>query len=94
MNPVPSLIIFLLGKLMSGHHLGSILSTAFHSQWETLLVGFALARCLMYIIMYIATPTSFLPSRPPTEVVASFRLFAGGISFIVSNRDIVTALES
>ncbi|KAH4925716.1 hypothetical protein HBI57_078550 [Parastagonospora nodorum] len=77
MNPVASLIIFLLGKMMSSHHQGSILSTAIHTQWGTLLVGFALARCLTYIIMYVVTPTSFLPSRPPIEVVASFCLIAG-----------------
>ncbi|KAF1934435.1 uncharacterized protein M421DRAFT_415464 [Didymella exigua CBS 183.55] len=94
MNPVPSLVIFLLGKMMSSHHQGSILSTAIHTQWGSMLIGFALARYLTYIIMYIVTPTSFLPSRPPTEVIASFCLIAGGLSFIISNRDTVTALES
>lgn len=57
-------------------------------------MGFALARGFTYIIMYIAPPTSFLPSRPPTEIITSFCLVAGGITFMLSNKDTVAALES
>lgn len=94
MNPMPALIILLLGKMMNSHHQASMLSTMIHSQWGSMFMGFALARCLTYIIMYIAPPTSYLPSRPPTEIITSFCLVAGGITFIVSNKDTVAALES
>lgn len=94
MNPMPALIILLLGKMMSSHHQASMLSTMIHSQWGSMFMGFALARCLTYIIMYIAPPSSYLPSRPPTEIIASFCLVAGGITFMVSNKDTVAALES
>lgn len=94
MNPMPALIILLLGKMMSSHHQASMLSTMIHSQWGSMFMGFALARCLTYIVMYIAPPTSYLPSRPPTEIITSFCLVAGGITFMVSNKDTVAALES
>jgi hypothetical protein len=94
MNPMPGLIILLLGKMMSSHHQTSMLSTMVHAQWGTMFMGFALARTLTYITLYIRPPTSYLPSRPPTEVITSFCLIAGGITFIVSNKDTVAALES
>ncbi|KAL1594958.1 hypothetical protein SLS59_008509 [Nothophoma quercina] len=94
MNPMPALIILLLGKMMSSHHQASMLSTMIHAQWGSMFMGFALARCLTYTIMYIAPPTSYLPSRPPTEIITSFCLVAGGITFMVSNKDTVAALES
>ncbi|KAF1839588.1 hypothetical protein BDW02DRAFT_1021 [Decorospora gaudefroyi] len=94
MNPLPALIILLLGKMMSSHHQSSILSAMIHSQWGSMFMGFALARGLTYITLYISPPTSFLPSRPPTEVVSAFCLISGGITFMVSNKDTVAALES
>ena len=94
MNPMPGLIILLLGKMMSSHHQTSMVSTMIHSQWGTMFMGFALARALTYVTLYIRPPTSYLPSRPPTEVIASFCLIAGGITFMVSNKDTVAALES
>jgi heme/copper-type cytochrome/quinol oxidase subunit 4 len=94
MNPMPGLIILLLGKMMSSHHQESMLSTMIHSQWGGMFMGFALARGLTYIAMYIAPPTSFLPSRPPTEIITSFCLVAGGITFMLSNKDTVAALEA
>jgi hypothetical protein len=94
MNPMPGLIILLLGKMMSSHHQTSMVSTMIHAQWGTMFMGFALARALTYITLYIRPPTSYLPSRPPTEVITSFCLIAGGITFMVSNKDTVAALES
>jgi len=94
MNPMPGLIILLLGKMMSSHHQDSMLSSMIHSQWGTMFMGFALARALTYITLYIRPPTSYLPSRPPTEVITSFCLIAGGITFVVSNKDTIAALES
>lgn len=94
MNPMPALVILLLGKMMSSHHQASMLSTMIHTQWGSMFMGFALARAFTYVIMYIRQPTSYLPSRPPTEIITSFCLVAGGITFIVSNKDTVAALES
>jgi hypothetical protein len=93
MNPLPALIIMLLGKMMSSHHQDSMLSTMIHNQWGTMFMGCALARGLTYITLYISPPTSFLPSRPPTEIIASFCLIAGGVTFMVSNKDTVAVLE-
>jgi len=94
MNPLPALIIMLLGKMMSSHHQDSMVSTMIHSQWGSMFMGFALARGVTYITLYISPPTSFLPSRPPTEIVTAFCLIAGGITFMVSNKDTVAALGS
>jgi hypothetical protein len=93
MNPLPALIIMLLGKMMSSHHQASMLSTMIHSQWGSMFMGFALARGLTYITLYISPPTSFLPSRPPTEIITSFCLISGGITFMLSNKDTVAVLE-
>lgn len=94
LNPMPALIILLLGKMMGSHHQSSMLSTMVHKQWGNMFMGFALARSVTYIMLYLSPPTSFLPARPPSELVSSFCLIAGGITFIVSNKDTVAALES
>ncbi|KAF2008001.1 hypothetical protein P154DRAFT_13831 [Amniculicola lignicola CBS 123094] len=94
MNPLPGLIILLLGKMMSSHHQDSMLSAMIHSQWGGMFMGFALARAVTYLTLYISPPTSYLPSRPPSEIIASFCLIAGGITFMLSNKDTVAALES
>lgn len=94
LNPFPALIILLLGFMMSSHHQHSEVSTMIHKQWGTLFIGFALARAVTYILTYISPPTSYLPSRPPSELIASFCLISGGLIFMASNRDTVDALES
>ncbi|KAF2813745.1 uncharacterized protein BDZ99DRAFT_223941 [Mytilinidion resinicola] len=94
MNPMPGLIILLLGIMMSSHHQASMLSSMIHKQWGNMFVGFALARAVTYILMYLCPPTSYLPSRPPSEIITAFCLVAGGITFMVSNKDTVAALES
>jgi Protein of unknown function (Ytp1) len=93
LNPIPGLIILLLGVMMSSHHQDSMVSTMVHKQWGTLLVGFSLARGVTYIIMYISPPSSIWPSRPPSELVAAFCLISGGIVFMASTRDIVHYME-
>lgn len=93
LNPFPALIILLLGLMMSSHHQASSVSTMIHKQWGTLFVGFALARALTYVLTYITPPQSFLPSRPPTEIVTSFCLISGGILFMLSNKDTVAAMD-
>ncbi|KAI4760621.1 hypothetical protein E4T52_07468 [Aureobasidium sp. EXF-3400] len=94
LNPMPGLVIMLLGLSMSGHHQHSMVSTMMHQQWGTLFMGFAMARAATYILLYLAPPKSFFPSRPPTELVASFCLISGGMIFMGSSTDAVSTIES
>jgi hypothetical protein len=84
MNPIPALIVLLLGMMMSSHHQESMVSTMIHKQWGTLLVGAAFARAATYIVFYLSPPTSILPGRPPTELITAFCLMAGGLIFMSS----------
>lgn len=93
MNVLPGLIILLLGIMMSSHHQDSMVSTMVHAQWGTLLVGFSLARGVTYIITYISPPTSVFASRPPSELISSFCLIAGGLLFMASTKDIIHMME-
>jgi Protein of unknown function (Ytp1) len=93
LNPMPALIILLLGVMMSSHHQDSMVSTLIHKQWGTLFVGFSLARGVTYIMTYLSPPTSIYPSRPPTELIAAFCLISGGLIFMASNKDIVYCVE-
>ena len=93
MNPFPGLIILLLGLMMSSHQQASTVSTMIHKQWGTLFIGFALARAVTYILQYLAPPSSYLPSRPPSEIISSFCLISGGLIFMASNKDTVAAME-
>lgn len=93
MNPFPGLIILLLGLMMSSHHQASMVSTMIHKQWGTLFVGFALARAVTYILQYVAPPSSYLPTRPPSEIISSFCLISGGLIFMASNKDTIAAME-
>lgn len=92
-NTIPALIILLLGIMMSSHHQSSMVSTTIHKQWGMLLVGFAVMRMLTHLALYISPPTSVFPSRPPSELVASFCLISGGIVFMASTADIVQLME-
>ncbi|TVY24807.1 putative membrane protein [Lachnellula hyalina] len=93
MNPMPALVVLLLGLMMSSHHQESMLSTMIHKQWGTLLAGAAFARAATYIIFYLSPPTSILPGRPPTELITAFCLMAGGLIFMSSARDLVLTME-
>jgi hypothetical protein len=84
LNPMPPLIILLLGMMMGSHHQDSMTSTMVHKQWGNMLVGFALARGVTYVLLYLKPPTSYLPARPPTEIIASFCLISGGLIFMLS----------
>ncbi|KAF4632663.1 hypothetical protein G7Y89_g5460 [Cudoniella acicularis] len=94
MNPLPALIVLLLGLMMSSHHQSSMISSMIHKQWGTLLVGAAFARAASYIIFYLSPPTSVLPGRPPTELITAFCLMAGGTIFMASSRDTVLTMEA
>jgi hypothetical protein len=84
MNPIPALVIMLLGMMMSSHHQHSMISTMIHKQWGNLLVGAAFARAATYVLVWLAPPSSILPGRPPTELVTAFALMAGGEVFMAS----------
>ena len=93
-NTIPALVIFLLGIMMSSHHQSSTISTTIHKQWGMLLSGFSIMRILTYIVMYISPAASVFPSRPPSELVASFCLISGGLVFMASTTDIVQSMEA
>jgi len=93
LNPLPAIVIFTLGILMSQHHQHSHLSTTIHTQWGVLLSVGAVFRLLTYMAFFRCPPTSVAPSRPPTEVVAAFAFMAGGLVFMASNKDTVAYLE-
>ena len=93
MNPTPALIISLLGLMMGAHHQASVVSMMLHAQWGNLFIGFSLARIATYALLYVNGPVSYLPQRPPTEIVASFCLIAGGLLLMMSNKDTIEALE-
>ncbi|KAL2828964.1 hypothetical protein BDW59DRAFT_142599 [Aspergillus cavernicola] len=93
LNPMPALVILLLGMMMGSHHQTSMVSSMIHKQWGNMLVGFALARGMTYVLMYLKPPTSYLPSRPPTEVVAAFCLISGGLIFMLSARNVIMSIE-
>lgn len=93
MNPMPALIILLLGLMMGAHHQASMVSTMMHANWGNLFLGFSLSRIATYVVLYLRAPTSYLPQRPPTEIISSFCLMTGGLIFMMSNKDTVEALE-
>ena len=93
LNPMPALVIVLLGIMMGAHHQTHMVSTMLHAQWGKLFVGFGLSRAITYIMLYLSPPTSHFPSRPPSEVIAAFCLCSGGLIFMASTNDVVTMLE-
>ena len=84
LNPIPALVIMLLGIMMSSHTQESMISTMVHKQWGNLLMAGSSARALTYVLMYLKPPRSFLPSRPPTELLAAFGLISGGTILMAS----------
>jgi hypothetical protein len=93
LNPMPALVILLLGIMMSSHMQDSMVLTMAHKQWGQLFVGFALSRGVTYLLLYIKPPTSYLPARPPTEIISSFCLASGGLIFMGSSRNVIEAIE-
>lgn len=91
-NPIPALVILLLGIMMGSHTQASMISSMVHKQWGNLLTGASFARGFTYVLMYLKPPKSILPSRPPTELLASFGLIAGGIIFMASSGDTVDGM--
>jgi hypothetical protein len=91
---MPALTIMLLGIIMSAHSQESMLSSALHSYWGTLFCFAGAARMTTYILHYLRPPASYLPSCPPSEILAGFCLVAGGLLFMISASDIVASFEA
>ena len=62
-----------------------------HALWGNLLVGFSVMRCLTYFFLWLGPPRSTLPSRPPTEALASFFLTCAGLMFMLSTEELLLA---
>ncbi|KAK4136168.1 hypothetical protein BT67DRAFT_375348 [Trichocladium antarcticum] len=92
MNPIPALVILLLGIMMSSHTQESMVSSMVHKQWGNLLTGASFARGLTYVLVYLKPPRSIYPSRPPTELLTAFGLVSGGIIFMASSNDTVAGM--
>ncbi|KAH8887067.1 hypothetical protein GQ53DRAFT_657150 [Thozetella sp. PMI_491] len=92
MNPIPALVILLLGIMMSSHTQSDMTSSMVHKQWGNLLTGASFARGLTYVLIYLKPPKSIFPSRPPTELLTSFGLISGGIIFMISSGDTVDGM--
>ncbi|CAI7595125.1 unnamed protein product [Penicillium pancosmium] len=93
LNPMPALIIMLLGFMMGSHHHDSMTSTMVHKQWGNMLVGFSIARGMTYVLLFLRPSTSYLPARPPTEIVAAFCLISGGLILMLSARQVIESME-
>ncbi|KAI1136340.1 hypothetical protein F5Y05DRAFT_415111 [Hypoxylon sp. FL0543] len=91
-NPIPALVILLLGIMMSSHTQQSMVSSMVHKQWGNLLTGASFARGFTYVLVYLKPPRSILPSRPPTELLTAFGLIAGGTIFMASASDTVDGM--
>ncbi|KAF6841547.1 integral membrane protein [Colletotrichum musicola] len=91
-NPIPALVILLLGIMMGSHTQHSMISSMVHKQWGNLLTGASFARFITYATMYLRPPKSILPSRPPSELLAAFGLISGGIIFMASASDTIEGM--
>lgn len=87
-NPFPALCIGVTGIVMAAHHQDYVYQVQIHALWGQLLAGFAILRCLTYFFLWLRPPTSVLPSRPPTEALASLSLTAGGVVFMISTEEV------
>ncbi|GAA6020851.1 hypothetical protein JCM11491_000004 [Sporobolomyces phaffii] len=90
-NPFPALVIGVTGIAMSAHHQTYQFQVEIHALWGYLLAGFSVFRFLTYFFLYLRPPASVLPSRPPTEALASLFLTCGGVVFVLSTEQVTFA---
>ena len=90
-NPFPALVIGVTGAAMSAHAQVYVFQVQIHSLWGILLAAFAVMRCLTYFFLWLGPPQSVMPSRPPTEALASFFLACGGLMFQFSTEEFTLA---
>ncbi|GAA5844026.1 hypothetical protein JCM3766R1_004051 [Sporobolomyces carnicolor] len=90
-NPFPALVIGVTGVAMSAHHQTYQFQVEIHALWGYLLAAFSAFRFLTYFFLYLRPPASILPSRPPTEALASIFLACGGVVFVLSTEQITFA---
>ncbi|PWN37654.1 uncharacterized protein FA14DRAFT_107185, partial [Meira miltonrushii] len=88
-NPFPALVIGVTGIAMAAHHQDYVYEVSIHSLWGNLLAGFSVLRFMTYFFLWLRPPTSsIMPSRPPTEALASFSLACGGLVFMLSSEEV------
>ncbi|KZS97536.1 hypothetical protein SISNIDRAFT_405165 [Sistotremastrum niveocremeum HHB9708] len=87
-NPFPALVVGVTGIAMAAHHQTYLFQVQIHTLWGNFLAAFAVLRSLTYFFLWLRPSKSILPSRPPTEALASFFLTAGGLTFIFSTEQI------
>lgn len=90
-NPFPALCIGFTGIAMSAHFQTYLFQVQIHMIWGYLLSAFAILRCITYFFLWLGPPRSILPSRPPTEALASFFLACGGLEFMFSTEELTIA---
>jgi hypothetical protein len=78
---------------MSAHAQHSVLASTMHSYWGSLFAFAAGARICTYLLHYLNPPVSYLPNRPPSEIIVGFCFVSGGLLFMMSARDITDVLE-
>ena len=90
-NPFPALCIGITGAAMAAHFQEYLFQVQIHQLWGNLLTAFAVLRCVTYFFLWLGPPRSILPSRPPTEALASFFLACGGLVFQFSTEEVTIA---
>lgn len=90
-NPLPTLILGITGSAMAAHTQTYLFAVHMHMLWGNLFLAFAVLRCLTYMFLWLKPPTTepgVLPSRPPTEALASLFLACGGLALMASTEQI------
>ncbi|KAE9410207.1 hypothetical protein BT96DRAFT_969869 [Gymnopus androsaceus JB14] len=90
-NPFLALVIGVTGAAMSAHAQTYVFQVQIHQLWGSLLLAWAVLRCLTYFFLWLGPPRSILPSRPPTEALGSFFLACGGLLFMCSTEELTIA---
>jgi len=87
-NPFPAFVIGATGMAMALHHQDYVYEVDIHVLWGVMLAAFSAFRIATYFFLWLRPPQSVLPSRPPSEALASFALALGGLIFMLSNEEV------